>query len=278
MEEKRKVGIKLIIIGEKINGAIPRVAAAIRARDAQTIIDIAQLQIEAGANYLDICAGSTPQEEYDDLVWLLDVVQGYTDVPISIDSPDPRILERVFPLIKRPGIINSISGEGEKCDILLPILRDNPKWQVVALCCDNNGIAASTEDKVRIAFELIEKAAQYGVSPDRIHIDPLVLALSAVNTAAVNFCDAIRQIKEKYPTVKITAALSNVSYGMPVRKLINQTFLTIALAAGLDSGIVDPARPEIIETVFAAEALLGKDRLCRKYNNAYRSGRIGSKK
>ncbi len=268
----------MVIIGEKINGAIPKIAAAIRVRDAQTIIDTAKLQIDAGANYLDVCAGSAPQDEYEDLVWLIGVVQGYTDVPICIDSPDPYILKRVFPLLKRPGIINSISGEGEKCDVLLPILRDNPQWQVIALCCDNNGIAALTEDKVRIAFDLIEKAGKYGVQPDRIHIDPLVLALSAVNTAAVSFCDAIRGIKEKYPTVKITAALSNVSYGMPARKLINQTFLTIALAAGLDSGIVDPARREIIETIFAAEALLGRDRLCRKYNNAYRSGKIGSQK
>lgn len=265
----------MIIIGEKINGAIPRVAEAIRSRNQALIEELVAKQLAAGANYLDVCAGSSPQEELEDLKWLVDVVQGCTDTPICIDSPDPRILAAIVPYISKPGIINSISGEGEKCEILLPILRDNPQWQVVALCCDNQGIASAAEDKIRIALDLIRQAESYGVTPDRIHIDPLVLALSAVNTAANSFCEAVRRIKEAYPTVKITAALSNVSYGMPVRKLINQNFLTLALAAGLDSGIVDPTNRTITETIYATEALLGKDRLCRKYNTAYRKGLIG---
>lgn len=265
----------MIIIGEKINGAIPRVAAAIRARDAAAIEALVKLQVESGADYLDVCAGSSPQEEYDDLCWLLEVVQGCTDKPICLDSPDPYMLEKVFPLVKRPGILNSISGEGDKCRVLLPLLRDNPQWQVIALCCDNKGIAATRDEKVRIAFDLITLAGSYGITPDRIHVDPLVLALSAVNSAAVSFCQAMREIKSTFPTVKVTAALSNVSYGMPARKLVNQNFLTLALASGLDSGIVDPSRREIIETVYATEALLGKDRLCRKYNTAFRKGLIG---
>lgn len=265
----------MIIIGEKINGAIPRVAAAIRARSRQDIEELVRLQQQAGANYIDVCAGSTPQQEYEDLKWLIEIVQDCTDLPICIDSPDPRMLQKVFPLLRVPGIINSISGEGDKCDILLPLLRDNPAWQVIALCCDNQGIASTADDKVRIALELIERAGSYGITPDRIHVDPLVLALSAVNSAANSFCEAIRRIKSAYPTVKITAALSNVSYGMPVRRLINQNFLTLALASGLDSGIVDPCNRSVIETVYATEALLGKDRLCRKYNSAYRAGKIG---
>ena len=265
----------MIVIGEKINGAIPKVAAAIRERNGEIIRELAGLQAEAGADYLDVCAGSAPQLEYDDLAWLVDVVQECTDIPICIDSPDPHLLKRILPRIQSPGLINSISGEGDKCNVLLPVLQEHPEWSVIALCCDNHGIAVSMEEKVEIGCALIEEAEKYGVMPERIHIDPLVLALSAVNTAAVSFCDAVRKLKEKFPSVHITAALSNVSYGMPVRRIVNQNFLTLAMEAGLDSVIADPLRREIIETIYAAEALLGKDRLCRKYNSAYRAGKIG---
>lgn len=265
----------MIIIGEKINGAIPIVAEAIANRDAAFIQKRALDQEAAGADYLDVCAGTAPELEYDALCWLIDTVQEVATKPICIDSPDPHMLVRVFPKLRKPGLINSISLEGEKCQVLLPLLRDNPEWGVIALCCDNSGIAASADDKVSNAFRLIEQAAEYGITPDRMHIDPLVLALSAVNDSALQFFDAIRRIKEKYPTVKVTAALSNISFGMPVRKLVNVNFLTLSMYAGLDSVIADPLNRDVIGTIFATDALMGRDRLCRKYNSAYRKGKIG---
>lgn len=265
----------MIIIGEKINGAIPSTARAIAERDSQFIMDLVKRQEEGGADFLDVCAGTRPEEEREALEWLVDVVQSVAVKPICIDSPDPDMLRAIFPRLEKPGLINSISGEGEKCEKLLPLLKENPEWGVVALCCDNNGIAANAEDKVRIAEKLIEKAASYGVTPERIHIDPLVLALSAVNDSALNFFEAIRRIKEKYPAVNVTAALSNISFGMPARKLVNVNFLALSMEAGLDSVIADPTSRDVIGTIFATEALLGRDRLCRKYNKAYRAGRIG---
>lgn len=266
----------MLIIGEKINGAIPAIAEAIRNRDAELIIQRVRDQEEAGADYLDVCAGTSPEEEYEALCWLIEVVQSVATKPICIDSPDPRMLKKVFPALKRPGLINSISLEGDKCEVLLPLLAENPEWGVVALCCDPNGIANRTADKVAIADQLMEKTADYGIDPSRVHIDPLVLALSAVNDSAVNFFQAIRQIKEKYPRVNVTAALSNISYGMPARKVINCNFLAIAMASGLDSVIADPLNRDVMSTIFAVDALMCKDRFCRKYNKAYRSGRIGT--
>lgn len=184
------------------------------------------------------------------------------------------MLERVFPRVKTAGIINSISDEGDKCEVLMPILKDNPDWLVVALCCDNKGVAAA-EDKIRIACTLVEKASAHGIAPSRLHIDPLVLALSAVNDAALSFCNAIRGIKAKYPDANLTAAASNISFGMPFRSLINKNFLVMAALAGLDSVILDPANRDLMATVYAIEALMGKDRYCRRYNNAYRKGKIG---
>lgn len=265
----------MIIIGEKINGAIPSTAKAIEERDEAYIIELVKKQEDAGADYLDVCAGTSPEKERAALEWLVDVVQSVAEKPICIDSPDPEIIKAIFPRLQRAGLINSISGEGSKCDILLPILRENPEWGVVALCCDQSGIAAKAEDKVRIAIDLIERAGEYGVSPERLHIDPLVLSLSAVNDAALSFFDAIRAIKERYPTTNITAALSNISYGMPVRKLVNMNFLTLSMYAGLDSVIADPTSRDVIGTIYATEALLARDRLCRNYNKAYRAGKIG---
>lgn len=265
----------MIIIGEKINGAIPKTGEAIACRNEDFIRELVKVQEESGADYLDVCAGTKPEDEFDALCWLIDVVQESASKPVCIDSPDPDMLVRVFPRIKTPGIINSISGEGNKCEVLLPLLRENPDWQVIALACDNDGISASADDKVKIAVSLIEKAAEYGISANRIHIDPLVLALSAVNSAAMGFCEAIRRIKEQYPEVYITAALSNVSYGLPVRNLLNTNFLTMAMMSGLDSVIADPTNRSFMGGILANEALMGKDHCCRKYNKAYRAGKIG---
>lgn len=265
----------MILIGEKINGAIPAVAEAIANRDEAFIQKRAIDQETAGADYLDVCAGTAPELEYDALCWLIDTVQAVATKPICIDSPNPEMILRVFPKLKKPGLINSISLEGSKCEILLPLLKENPAWGVIALCCDNGGVAAKADDKVKNAGILIERAMEYNVTPERIHIDPLVLALSAVNDSAIQFFDAVRRIKHAYPTVNVTAALSNVSFGMPARKLVNVNFLTLAMQAGLDSVIADPLNRDVIGTIYATDALLGRDRLCRKYNSAYRKGKIG---
>ncbi len=268
----------MIIIGEIINGTIPKTKQAIEEKNREYIQELVRTQEQAGAAYLDVCAGTAPEIEYETLTWLLDAVQEISTKPICIDSPDPEMLIRVFDQIKTPGLINSISLEGEKCEILLPLLQKNPEWGVVALACDNNGVTEKAEAKAELAFQLIEKAAEYGVTPDRMHIDPLVLALSAVNNSCLEFTKAIKIIKAKYPSVHVTAALSNISFGMPARRIINTNFLTLSMAAGLDSMIADPTSRAVTETIYGTEALLGQDRLCRNYNKAFRKGIIGTKK
>lgn len=265
----------MIVIGEKINGAIPSTAEAIAKRDEAYILKLVKMQEEAGADYLDVCAGTSPEEEKEALLWLIDVVQRQAVKPVCIDSPDPYMLLEVFPKLEKSGLINSVSLEGEKCEVLFPLLRDNPEWGVIALCCDNSGVAESADAKVKNAVLLIEKAAGYGITPDRIHIDPLVLALSAVNDSAIQFTDAVRRIREAYPTVHVTAALSNISYGLPVRRVMNSHFLTLCMQAGLDSVIADPVSRDVYTTLAATEALLNRDRHCRKYTTAYRKGKIG---
>ncbi|NLL51626.1 MAG: methyltetrahydrofolate cobalamin methyltransferase [Peptococcaceae bacterium] len=264
----------MIIIGEKINGTIPVVKKAIEEKDADFIRQRAIDQANAGAHYLDVCASTSPDIEVETLKWLMGIVQDAVDTPLCIDSPNPRTIEAVLKYARKPGIINSVSEEGDKTEVIYPLIAGTD-WQVIALTCDNDGIPKTAEARIEIAKSLVEKAAEYDIAPDRIHLDPLVIALATDNNSVQNFVETMRVIKEMYPTIKITSGLSNISFGMPFRKIINQTFLTIATFFGMDSAIMDPCSRDMIAALLATEALMGKDRHCRKYNDAYRKGKIG---
>jgi 5-methyltetrahydrofolate corrinoid/iron sulfur protein methyltransferase len=264
----------LIIIGEKINGTIPSVKKAIEEKDELFIKNLAVKQDEAGADFIDICASTAPDVEIETLIWLMNLVQEVTDKPLCIDSPNARAIEAVFTHAKGPGLINSVSEEGDKCEVIFPLIQGT-KWQVIALTCDNNGIPADVQTRVDITKKLVEKAAKYDIQPERIHIDPLVIALSADNQALIKFVEATKAIKALYPAINVTSGLSNISFGMPLRKVVNQNFLTLAMMAGMNSAIIDPINRDLIATLLATEALLGRDKNCRNYSTAYRKNKIG---
>ncbi|KLU60725.1 5-methyltetrahydrofolate:corrinoid/iron-sulfur protein co-methyltransferase [Peptococcaceae bacterium CEB3] len=264
----------MIIIGEKINGSIPSVKQAIERRDSEFVHNLAIRQADAGADYLDVCAGTAPDVEAETLIWLMDVVQKAVDTPLCIDGPNATTILQVLPHAKHCGLINSVSGEGKKCEILFPMIRETG-WQVIALTCDDNGIPSDVETRVDIAKTLIEKAKVYGINPERVHIDPLVLALPADNQSLLKFVQTLKAVKSLYPTVKVTSGLSNISFGMPLRKVVNQHFLALAMYEGMDSAIIDPCNRDILTTLLTTEALLGRDRFCRNFSNAYRNKKIG---
>lgn len=267
----------MIIIGEKINGTIPRVKKAIEEKNEEFIRDLALKQTEAGADYIDVCAGTAPEIEVDTLKWLMDIIQDVVDKPLCIDSPNPRSIEAVFKYAKKPGLVNSVSEEGDKCEVIYSLIQGTD-WQVIALTCDNQGIPSDVQTRVDLTKVLVEKADKYGITPDKIHIDPLVMALSTDNQSLLKFVETMKAIKAMYPTIKVTSGLSNISFGMPLRKIVNQNFLTIAVYEGMDSAIMDPCNRDMMATLLATEALLGRDRFCRKFSNAYRKGKIGPKK
>ncbi|MEL7565550.1 MAG: methyltetrahydrofolate cobalamin methyltransferase [Dehalobacterium sp.] len=264
----------MIVIGEKINGTIPSVKKAIEDKDENFIRSLAAKQTEAGAHYLDVCAGTAPEHEVATLIWLMDLVQDTVDTPLCIDSPNVRVIEKVLPHAKRPGLINSVSEEGEKCEIIFPMIQGTA-WEVIALTCDNRGIPSDVQTRVEITQKMVHKAQKFDITPDRMHIDPLVLALSADNKSLLNFTETLKMVKELFPAIKVTSGLSNISFGMPLRKVVNQSFLTIALFTGMDSAIMDPCNRDMMAALLATEALLGRDRFCRNYSNAYRKNKIG---
>jgi len=268
----------MIIIGEKINGAIPSIKQAIADRNEELIIERTLAQAKAGANFLD-CAPSTATEiEYDTMVWLINVMQGVTDVPLCIDSPDADLLARIIEEghVKKPGMVNSVNEEGTKCETIFPLIAGTP-WEVVGLTCDRDGIPADPAKKVEIAKRIIDKADHYGVALKQLHIDPCVMALATMPSAMEDFIYCIENIHAYAPEVKVTGAISNISFEMPARKFVNMNALAYAMDAGLDSAILDPTSEAMMGTIYACDALRLRDKGGRKYNRAYRKGLFGKK-
>ena len=269
----------MIIIGEKINGAIPSVKEAIAQRNEALIIERTLAQVKAGADFLD-CAPSTATEiEYETMVWLIGLMQGCTDTPLCIDSPNAALLARILEEghVKRPGMVNSVNEEGNKCETIFPLIAGTP-WEVVGLTCDREGIPADPAKKVDIAKRIIDKADRFGVALKQLHIDPCVMALATQPRAMEDFVYCIEKIHAYAPDVKVTGAISNISFEMPARKYVNMNCMAYAIAAGLDSAILDPTSSDMMGTIYACEALRQKDKGGRKYNRAYRKGLFGAKK
>ena len=267
----------MIIIGEKINGSIPAVAEAIAKRDSEFIKNRARMQAEAGATFIDCCASVPEAEEVETLKWMIDCIQEVTDLPISVDSPSADVLVQAYRFCKRPGLFNSVSGEGDKIDKIFPEMAkpENKGWQVIALLSDDTGIPKCAADRLRVFDKIMAKAKAYGISPDRIHIDPLVEMLCTSENGIETNTEVISTVRAKYPTIHITAAVSNISFNLPVRKMINLGFTVLAMNAGLDSAILDPTNRDMMGLIYATEALLGLDDYCMEYISAYREGLFG---
>ena len=266
----------MIIIGEKINGSIPSVAKAIETRDEKLILDLARSQTLAGADYIDVCASVEDGIELKTMKWLIDLVQSVSDLPIAIDSPNARTCVECIPFCKRPGIINSVSGEGDKMDVVFPAIADTP-WQVIALLNGNKGIPKTAEDRMEVFGQVMEKAKSYGIGASRIHIDPLVEMLCTSEDCISMIEEVMHRIRSAYPSVHITGAVSNISFNLPARKLVNQAFVVLAMKAGMDSAVLDPLDKNLMGMIYAAEACLGIDEMCIGYISAYRKGLLGDR-
>ena len=262
---------------KKINGSIPSVAKAIAERDSEFIKERARIQAAANATFIDCCASVPEAEEAETLKWMIDCIQEVTDLPISVDSPSADVLTQAYKFCKRPGLFNSVSGEGDKIDKIFPIMaqEENKDWQVIALLSDDTGIPKTAADRLRVFDKIMAKAEEYHISPSRIHIDPLVEMLCTSEDGIALNTEVISTVRKRYPSIHITAAVSNISFNLPVRKLVNLGFTVLAMNAGLDSAILDPTNRDMLGLIYATEALLGLDDYCMEYIGAYREGLIG---
>jgi len=263
------------VIGERINTSRKKVQAAVVQKDVAYIQQDVIQQQTAGADFIDVNGGARIGHEQADMEWLLSTIGPIATVPLCLDSPDPAILEMAYGMVEQTPMINSISLEKERFDTLMPFLKEK-SCKIVALCMDDTGMPTSSDDIIARADELVAQLEAIGLKQDDIYIDPLVQPISTDSTKGNMVLDAVRKIKQNHPQVHITGGLSNISYGLPERKIVNRTFLTLMMAAGMDSAIIDPLDAKIMAAIRTADMLLGKDNFCMAYLKGVRSGMITS--
>lgn len=262
----------MLIIGELINTSRKAIREAVENRDAAYIQQVAKEQVEAGAHYVDVNCGTMVFNEVEVMEWLVNTVQDVVQAPLSIDTPNPVAMEAGLALCKygQP-MINSISDENERFTQVLPLALKY-KAKVVALCMDDTGMPVTAQDRIRVTDSLHTKLTAAGVAEEDIYFDPLVKPVSSVETAGMEVLDTIKIIKEKYPLVHFTCGLSNVSYGLPNRKILNKLFVVQTMTMGMDGYILNPTDKEMMGAIYASLTLLGQDAYCMNYLTAHRKG------
>jgi cobalamin-dependent methionine synthase I len=259
------------IIGEKINGTRKRVARAIAERDVDFIKDLTLRQAEAGASWLDVNAGTHPDREPDDLIWLIETIQSIVDTPLSLDSANPKALNIAIQAVRKTPLINSISGEPQRLREILPLVAEHG-CQVIALAMDEKKIPESADKRFEVIQKVIAETRSAGVPDSHVYFDPLAMTLSTNNLSAMIAFETMRRVKAEYPEAHLTIGLSNISFGLPARSFVNRYFLSLAIQAGLDSAILDPLDREIQAAILASELILGRDAHCLNYIRASRKG------
>jgi 5-methyltetrahydrofolate--homocysteine methyltransferase len=258
-------------VGENINTSRRRISEAVENQDAAFIGQVAKNQAEAGAHFIDVNAGTFVDRETEYLCWLVETVQAAVDLPLCLDSPNPKALSEAIKRHRGEPMINSISLERDRFDAMLPMVTSRP-CRIVALCMAETAMPVTAEDRVKAGAELIEKLTAEGVSLENIFIDPLIQPVSVDTRVGHAVLDAIKTFMNDFPGINTICGLSNVSFGLPARRLINSTFLSLCMVQGLTAAILDPTDASLMATLLSAEMLLGRDEYCENYIDAYQKG------
>ena len=256
-----------------INASRKAIKAAIEARDAAAIQQVAKDQAAAGADYIDVNAGIFVGQEPACLKWLVETVQQAVDKPCAIDSPDPAAIEAALTVHRGTPMINSISLEKDRWERLLPIVAGTD-FKVIALCMSDGGMPQTVADRLAIAEALVGGLLKNNVKVANIFVDPLVQPVSVNTGFGMEFINAIEKVVQAYPGIHTACGLSNISYGLPARPFMNRTFMSMAIAKGLDGAIMNPLDGRMMAAIIAAEALAGRDNFCMTYLKAFRAGRL----
>jgi cobalamin-dependent methionine synthase I len=263
----------MLIIGDRIDATRKYIAQAVLTENRDFIQSEAKDQAVSGADYINLNAAIFGDDEAERLRWMIEVVQEVTDIPLCIDSPNPAVIEKVLPFVKKRPMINAITLDAARVDPLLRLVIEHGA-KVIASCQAEDRTAVTTEDKVEIAGRLIRRITDAGVKPNDLYLDPLVYSLSTNAKAARATLGAIEQVMQKFSGVHTICCLSTVSYGLPARNLLNRTFLAAAMERGLDSAIIDPTDSKLYAVVVAGRLICGREECGMSYIRAFREGRL----
>jgi len=260
----------MIVIGERINGMFKAVGQAIQDRDKAVIQDLAQRQLAEGANMLDINVGTATADPAGGIRWLVESVREVTDVPLSIDNPNLPTMKAGLEACSGRKMINSTIGSDAALDTFLALAKEH-NAMIVCLCIDDKGVPVDVDGRLEIAMRVLAKAMEHDVPIEDVYIDPIVLPVKADQTGPGKVLESIKQFTMlSDPAPHIVVGLSNLSQGSVDRKLINRTFLTMAIGVGLDAAILDPLDTELMDAMIAAEMLMNRTIYSDSFLRAYR--------
>ncbi len=265
----------MLIIGEKINASIKSVGQAITDKNEEFLINLAKDQSEAGADLIDVNAGvgRDARESATTIIeWLIDLVQDVVEKPLCIDSDDSAVLKAALGKYRGETVmINSVNAEPDKLETI-GRLAAGRQASLVALVMKEGGIPRTVDERLQAAEIIVKHLARFGVKEDQIYFDPLVLPISVDTTQAIVTLRTIEEIKNRYPSAKTVMGLSNISFGLPNRGIVNRSFMLMAASAGLDAAILNPLDKKLMSLVRVADMLTDKDPMCKGFIKAHRKG------
>lgn len=260
---------RFVMIGERINPTGRKLLAEEMARgDYSRVVADAQAQVEAGAQMLDVNAGIPLADEPAILADCVKLVQETVDVPLSIDSSIVAALEAGLAVYKGKALVNSVTGEEERLEAVLPLVRKY-NAAVVAISNDETGISEDPDERFAVAKKIVERAADYGIPREDIVVDPLVMPVGAINDAGRKLIYLLRRLREELK-VNTTCGASNFSFGLPNRRGLNAAFLPMMIGAGMTSAIMNPLHAEDIQAILGADVVMGNDPNCGRWIRKYR--------
>lgn len=265
----------MLIIGERINASNKSVGQALANGDKEFLQNLAKAQADAGAAFIDVNAGAATDWAGSStalMEWLIDVVQEVTEKPLCIDSDDPAVVQAALKRYRGETVmINSVNAEPERLNSIGRLALER-KTSLVALVMRDGGIPRTVEERLDAADAIMTHLVGLGVKEEQVYFDPLVLPISVDSTQGLITLKTIAGIKARYPSAKTVMGLSNISYGLPNRRMINRAFMVMSAAMGLDAAIMDPLDAKAMSLARVADMLTGEDLACKKYIKAHRKG------
>ena len=259
----------MILIGERVNAGFKDIKQAIIDKNGDPIKEWARKQADAKADYIDVNLG-TASNKPEDLCWMIEMVQEEVDLPISIDNNRPLMLKEAIPICKKPPLVNSTTAVEEKMNELLPIVAEH-KASIIGLAMDEDGSPKNADKRVEIAGKIFAKILEFGMEPEQLFLDPIVMPLKFMQEQANEILKATSQFPLfSDPPCHIVCGLSNISNGTKQKPLINRTFAAMLIANGLDAVICDVTDEELVNTMLTAELVMNKSIYADSYVEAFR--------
>ena len=258
-----------VVIGERINPTGRKLLSEeMKNGDYRRVQSDALAQVEAGAQILDVNAGIPLTDEPAILADCIQLLQSITDVPLSIDSSIVEALEAGLEVYEGKPLLNSVTGEEERMERVLPLVKKYG-CAVVAISNDDTGISEDPDVRFAVAKKIVERASDHGISANDIVVDPLVMPIGAINSAGQQVMQIAKRLRKELK-VNTTCGASNLSFGLPNRIALNSAFISMAISAGMTSAITNPLHADLMQAVRAANIVMGNDPECTQWIHQYR--------